>query len=53
LLNHALEQTHWSGSILTAENWRENVRPLLEHIWDDLLEIVSGKALEGLFITSG
>jgi hypothetical protein len=41
LLNQALEQTNWSGSILTAGNWREIISQRLESIaWEQAIEDV-------------
>jgi hypothetical protein len=35
LLNNVLQQTGWSGSLLTPETWREAVRKRLHAIsWD-------------------
>jgi hypothetical protein len=38
LLNNALKQTDWSGTVLTTENWREAVRSRIESIsWEQAL----------------
>jgi hypothetical protein len=64
LLNAALAQTSWKGPILTAENWREqvrdrisaldwrrvraDVRPFLERERD--LDLVTKETLTGLLV---
>lgn len=41
LLNNALQQTGWSGSVLTTENWRNVVADqLLRLDWDRVLSDV-------------
>jgi hypothetical protein len=38
LLNQALQQTGWSGSLLTGQNWRDPVRQRIETIdWERAL----------------
>lgn len=41
LLNNALTQTEWTGSILTTDNWREIVRTQIESVsWNQALDDV-------------
>ena len=41
LLNNALKQTNWTGSNVTAENWRAIVRAQIESSsWDQVLDDV-------------